>query len=239
MSEVRRASAVEAGGSRDAVRLRTSAPERLRAYLQSLGARAEIDDDGLVAFAQPGHGFGVNSLLQSWVLMNDVEVVVGQAASVPAPAPAPTPLLLPFAPPRLGDMLVRKGLITEEQLQQALVESTTSGERLGEVLLNRRWLFEDELARTLAGQLNLPYVNLTATGVDRRVAAMIPASIGRRFAVIPIGVRSGSIRVAFADPTDEEAQQAVGTHLSTIDPVVADLSDIRSAWRRIESHAAN
>ncbi len=68
---------------------------------------------------------------------------------------------------------------------------------------------------------------------------MIPAPIGQRFAAIPIGVRSGSIRVAFADPTDEEALQAVGTYLSAIYPVVADLSDIRSAWRRIESYAAN
>jgi len=229
------ASAVEAGGTSNGVRLRTSAPERLRAYLQALGIRAEIDRAGLVAFDQPGSGFGVNSLLQSWALMNDVEVVVGHAAPVPAPAP----FLLPFAPPRLGDMLVRKGLITEEQLQQALVESRESGERLGEVLLNRKWLFEDELARTLAGQLNLPYVNLAASGVDRRVAAMIPASIGLRFAAIPIGARSESIRVAFADPTDEEALHAVGTCLSAIDPVVADLSDIRSAWRRIESSAAS
>jgi MshEN domain len=235
VKEAWRASPVEASGARGGVRLRTSAPERLRAYLQCLGVRAQIDDAGLVAFEQPGHGFGVNALLQSWALMNDVEVVVGQAASVPAPPP----FLLPVALPRLGDMLVRKGLITEEQLNEALVESRASGERLGEVLLNRKWLFEDELARTLAGQLNLPYVNLTATGVDRRVAGMIPASVGRRFAAIPIGVRSGSIRVAFADPTDEEALQAVGTYLSTIDPVVADLSDIRSAWRDVENRATH
>jgi len=234
VKEVWRASPVEASGARGGVRLRTSAPERLRAYLQSLGVRAEVDDAGLVAFEQPGHGFGVNALLQSWALVSDVEVVVGQAASVPAPAP----FLLPVALPRLGDMLVRKGLITEEQLNEALAESRASGQRLGEVLLNRKWLFEDELARTLAGQLNLPYVNITATGVDRRVSGMIPASIGERFAAIPSGTRSGAIRVAFADPTDDEALQAVGAYLSTIDPVVADLSDIRSAWRRIESGRA-
>jgi type II secretion system (T2SS) protein E len=235
VKEAWRASTVEASGIRDGVRLRTSAPERLRAYLQCLGVRAEIDDAGLVAFQQSGQGFGVNALLQSWALMNDVEVIVGQSA----PVAAPEPLLFPFAPPRLGDMLVRKGLITEEQLNQALVESRTSGERLGEVLLNRKWIFEDELARTLAGQLNLPYVNLTSTGVDRRVAGMLPAAIGQRFAVIPIGVRAGSIRVAFADPTDDEALQAVGTYLAEMDPVVADLSDIRSAWRNIEGRAAS
>jgi len=234
VKEVWRASAVEASGTRDGVRLRTSAPERLRAYLQCLGVRAEIDDAGLVAFEQPGHGFGVNDLLHSWALMNDVDVVVGPAA----PLPSPAPFLLPFVPPRLGDMLVNKGLISEQQLNQALVEGRTSGERLGEILLKRQWLFEDELARTLAGQLNLPYVNLTATGVDREVARMIPAPIGKRFAVIPIGMHAGSVRVAFADPTDEEALQAVGTYLAMVDPVVADLSDIRFAWRQIEGDPA-
>ena len=226
--------AVPERGMDSGLRLRTSAPERLRAYLQCLGVRAEIDDAGLVALVEL-NGFGVHDLLHSWALSNDVEVVVGQAA----PVPAPTPFLLPFAPPRLGDMLLGKGLISEHQLNQALDESRTTGERLGEVLLKRQWLFEDELARTLAGQLELPYVNLTATGVDRRVARMLPAEIGVRFAVIPIGMQSGSIRVAFADPTDDEALQAVGAYLSGIDPVVADLSDIRFAWRQIESGSAS
>jgi hypothetical protein len=227
------ASAVPGRGMHGGLRLRTSSPERLRTYLQCLGVRADIDDAGLVALEQPD-GFGVHDLLHSWALSNDVEVVVGQAAPVPAPAP----FLLPFAPPRLGDLLLRKGLISEHQLNQALVESRTTGERLGEVLLKRQWLFEDELARTLAGQLDLPYVNLTATGVDRGVARMIPAPIGTRFAMIPIGMRSGSVRVAFADPTDDEALQAVGAYLAAVDPVVADLSDIRFAWRQIEGGPA-
>ena len=235
MKTVWSASAVNERGRDTGLRLRTSAPERLRAYLQCLGVQAAIDDAGLVALDHPDdHVFGVHDLLHSWALTNDVEVVVGQVSPVPAPAPS----LLPFAPPRLGDLLVGKGLISEQQLNQALGESRTSGERLGEVLIKRQWLFEDELARTLAGQLNLPYVNLTATGVDRDVARMIPAPIGTRFAMIPIGMHAGSVRVAFADPTDDEALQAVGTYIAAIDPVVADLSDIRFAWRQIEGDPA-
>jgi type IV pilus assembly protein PilB len=113
------------------------------------------------------------------------------------------------------------------------MESRSSGKRLGEVLLERQWLFEDELARTLAGQLGLPYVNLRQTGVDLGVARTLPAEIGIRFAVIPIGVRAGVVRVAFADPTDDEAREAVAVHLSSLEAVIAELSEIRSAWRRI------
>lgn len=236
MKAVWHGSPVHASGLKHGLRLRTSAPERLRAYLQALGVRAEVDDAGLVAFEQPdGHEFGVNDLLHSWALANDVEVVIGQAAPVSGPAL----MLAPPGPPRLGDMLMRKGLISEQQLSQALAESRSSGERLGEVLLKRRWLFEDELARTLAGQLDLPYVNLSAIGVDRGVARMLPVEIGIRFAAIPVGMHRGLVRVAFADPTDEEAQQAVGAYLQTVDAVVADLSDIRSTWRRIASGLAS
>jgi hypothetical protein len=63
---------------------------------------------------------------------------------------------------------------------------------------------------------------------------MLPAEIGIRFAAVPIGVHSGLVRVAFADPTDDESREAVAAHIANIQPAVAELSDIRMAWRLIE-----
>jgi hypothetical protein len=135
---------------------------------------------------------------------------------------------------RLGDILVARGLITEEQLTQALAESRSSGELVGRVLLGHQWLFEDELARALATQLGLPYVSLSVTGIDRDIARMLPLETGMRAAAIPIGLHGGAVRVAFADPCDELAEQAVRQHLGRYEPVVAELSDIESAWRGVE-----
>ena len=76
--------------------------------------------------------------------------------------------------PRLGDLLTRKGLITLDQLRIALDESQESGELLGRVLIRRRYLFDHDLARILAEQLDLPYVDIAVVGVDRKVARMLP-----------------------------------------------------------------
>ena len=88
--------------------------------------------------------------------------------------------------PRLGDLLLAKGMITDSQLNEALAESFAAGELLGRVLLRHQWIFEDELARTLAEQLGLPYVNLRHAGLDNALARMVPYEIGMRFAAIPV-----------------------------------------------------
>ncbi len=139
--------------------------------------------------------------------------------------------------PRLGDLLVRKGLIKQNELIDALVESRSTGELLGRVLIRRRVIFEDELARALAEQLALPYVNLHVLGVDAGVARMIPPAEGRRAAAIPVGMVGGRVRVAFADPSDEAAHAIVEQYVTApFELVVGELSDIDSAWRTIEQY---
>lgn len=141
--------------------------------------------------------------------------------------------------PRLGDLLARKGLVTPEQLSDALVESRSSGELLGRVLIWRGLIFEDELARSLAEQLDLPYVNLHVLGFDAGLARMIPADEGRRAAVIPVGMIGGRIRIVFADPSDESARAVVERYVSApYELAVGELSDIDRAWRSLEQHTA-
>ena len=136
--------------------------------------------------------------------------------------------------PRLGDLLARKGLITSEQLADALIESRSAGELLGRVLIRRGLIFEDELARSLAEQLDLPYVNLHVLGVDTGVARMVPSAEGRRAAAIPVGIVGGRVRVAFADPSDETARAIVDRYLTApYELAVGELSDIDRAWRSI------
>jgi hypothetical protein len=136
---------------------------------------------------------------------------------------------------RLGDLLVRKGLISESQLTQALTESRTTGELVGQVLLRHRWVFEDELARTLAQQWQLPYLNLLSVGVDWGAASMLPADVGRRMAAIPVRFLGAGVQVAFADPSDETAVDAVQQHVGPLSLAVAELSHIELLWNRAKS----
>ena len=77
---------------------------------------------------------------------------------------------------QLGALLVEKGLITEAQLSEALVERRLNGGFLGETLVRLGFVFEDELARTLAEQAGVPFVNLEANPVDRSASRPKEAS---------------------------------------------------------------
>ena len=222
-------------------------PEPLRDYFRRLGAEAELEEGG-VRVRYSGDGSADDTVavyLRSWVQANNRPVSV--LFDPPPPVPliqsrvetAPTPardLFREQRPPRLGDLLEARGLITSEQLELALAESRANGDLLGRVLIRRRLIFGDELARTLADQLNLPYVNLKVIGFDRSVAQLVPSSVGMRFAFLPIGRIGGRVRVAFSDPLDEEAKATASEFLGEHTVAVADLLEIELAWRTIDPH---
>jgi MshEN domain len=213
-------------------RIRVSETTRMRDYFLRLGAKAEIVESNVVAveLAEDDDG-NVEEYVRTWSTINGIEAVPENHE------PPALRVLRPFFPgrPRLGEMLVARGLLADAQLKEALAESRMTGALLGNVLLSRGWLFEDELARMLAIQLDVPYVNLRLTGVDQAVARAMPSATGIQFGVIPIGVSCGQIRVAFGDPTDDGAQEAVGRYIQDPDVVVSELSDITAAWRRIDA----
>jgi hypothetical protein len=105
-------------------------------------------------------------------------------------------------------------------------------------MIRRGFIFEDELARTLADQLDLPYINLRVAGFDRSVAQLLPSAEGLRIAAIPVGFLGGRVRVAFADPSDESAKELVRRHVGEFTLAVADLSDIELAWRTVDPACA-
>jgi hypothetical protein len=153
------------------------------------------------------------------------------AAAEPAgAAPKRAPLL---KGPRLGELLIRKGFISEDQLKWALADAQHSGELLGVVLLRRQLIFEDELARTLSDQLMIPYVSLMRIGVNAFVARLLPIEVGERVAAIPVRTSGETVHVAFADPTDSDAVRQVQAILPEIEVCVAELSDIKMAWREV------
>ena len=165
------------------------------------------------------------------------EIVSGtpQPSSEPAGPPEVVPRAAPMqaAPPRLGDLLVSKGFITEQQLTDALRESRERGIRLGRLLLQKQLVFEPELARTLSEQWAIPYLNLAVVSVDRSAAKLLPPEVGAAFDAIPVRYLAGAVQVAFADPSDQGALTAVREHIPAIAPAVAELSDIESMWRSL------
>jgi type II secretion system (T2SS) protein E len=136
--------------------------------------------------------------------------------------------------PRLGDLLVMKGLIDRDQLVSALAESKRTGVMLGRVLIAKQWIFEEELARMLSVQWDIPYVSLSRLGVDQGIARLLPRDVGVQAAAIPVRRRGdGAVVVAFADPTDENSFAAVTEYIPHFAPVVAELTDITMSLRAL------
>src|SRR5688572_4811714 len=103
----------------------------------------------------------------------------------------------------LGSMLVAEDLITQDQLDAALAEQTAGGLPLGRILVERGQLAEVDLARILAIQHGLEFVDLAEYPVDRAVIGLVPEPVARRFKALPIGWDTeGRLVVAMADPTN-------------------------------------
>src|ERR671927_609400 len=107
--------------------------------------------------------------------------------------------------PKLGGLLVEKGLLTDEQLSEALVERAQTGELLGETLVRLGFIFEDELARVLAEQVGIGFADPDTTSVDAHAAAALPRELGEALCVLPVRFLSdGGLLVAVADPLDSK-----------------------------------
>ena len=106
---------------------------------------------------------------------------------------------------RLGDLLVREGLITKEQLQAALNEQRNTGMRLGYTLVKLGIVEETEITKMLARQYRMPAVDLARFEVDERIVKLIPTEVAVRHTVLPLKREGRTLTVAMANPTNLDA----------------------------------
>ncbi len=133
----------------------------------------------------------------------------------------------------LGEMLVGKGLLDPDDLDQALTEQKRTGERLGEILLKVGTISEEDLLRTLSEQLSIPFLPLNEIKVDRATLETIPARLVNQYEFIPLGRENGVLRVAVNDPLDVHCLDELRLYLKTeIDPVFATVKDIRATIKK-------
>ena len=110
-------------------------------------------------------------------------------------APAATSL-------RIGDLLIREGLITKEQLDKALLEQKQNGTRVGYNLVKLGFVPEIELTKTLAKQFKMPAVDLSKFAVDAKIVKLIPGEMALKHLVLPLKRDGRTLTVAMADPTN-------------------------------------
>jgi hypothetical protein len=131
---------------------------------------------------------------------------------------------------RIGDRLIRAGLISDRDLRTALAEQARTGERLGAVLVRLDVVSERQVARTLAQQLGLAYVNLADQPPDPAALVLIPREVASRHESVAVRFQDAALIVATADPTQLDSKGDVASVVgSPVTPAVATRSDILRA----------
>src|SRR5215211_5130376 len=134
----------------------------------------------------------------------------------------------PDAP--LGTLIFRAGLLPAETIENALEEGVKTGRRLGEILVERNLIKEEDLTRLLAGQKGLPFVSLRERSIEPDAARLLSEDQARLFTALPIGFEEGLPIVAVADPTNDvlnrNIREALGQEARFIVVARSELNDV-------------
>ena len=103
----------------------------------------------------------------------------------------------------LGQLLVAEGFLDDAQLNQALHVGSQTGERLGEVVVRQGLASEEDIARLLAEQWDLSYVDRASIWFDANALARLSREDAQRLEAMPTRVEDGRVVVAVAEPTEE------------------------------------
>ena len=143
-------------------------------------------------------------------------------------ADAPKPAWLP-----LGALLVREELISNEQLELALIDQQGTGLRLGELLVQWGWVESAAISRALAEQYEMDFVDLDAAEIDPAAVRALAARDARAYDAIPIRTwRTARLLVGVADPTDVGGRRAPVKMGGGVSFVVVDQIELHRALAR-------
>ena len=112
-------------------------------------------------------------------------------------------------PKKLGEILLARGAVTEEDLEKALAEQGQTKAFLGQILLRRGVIKKRDLAEALEDQLGVPSVELSDLDIPSDMATYLPESIVRSYRVVPFSVDNNVMSVAMADPLNLTAIESM------------------------------
>ena len=135
-----------------------------------------------------------------------------------------------MAHPRLGDLLVSSGVISQEQLGQALARQKETKKRLGEELIDDGIITEQQLIDTLRLQLGIEFVDLSTVEPDPQLVDVLPRNIAKKYGVTPVRLHGNTLYLAMSDPLNFMAQEEVrvATHRRVV-PMITTADGIERA----------
>ncbi len=140
---------------------------------------------------------------------------------------------------RLGDLLVEKGLITNEQLMHCLKiqKSKNYVKKLGEILVDEGFVTKNQIFETLSKQLGIDFIDLFGEELNFKLLGKFPLKLLENANAIPFKEDDEFIHIATSDPLNYDALEALETSAAVFKPIKLYISmpeDIRQIFTRIE-----
>ena len=134
---------------------------------------------------------------------------------------------------RLGELLLKAGLVTSDQLAEATNAQRNQGGRVGSHLVNLGHLEEHQLVDFLSRHFGVPSVDLRHIDLDDAVLNIIPADVARKYTVLPVSKTGARVTIAMIDPTNVFAMEDIKFMTGyDVEPVVASEPALRAAIDR-------
>jgi len=132
---------------------------------------------------------------------------------------------------QLGELLIERGVISDEQFQKAMAVQSERGDFLiGEILIELGFLKEEDIAQTLTAQYGFPFLPLSNYEIDAEVIDIIPARIARQSMLVPIDKIGNNLTVAMSNPLDVQTIEDIEILTScNVQVFVSTSSDIKKA----------
>jgi len=139
-------------------------------------------------------------------------------------------------PRQLGQLLQDKGLVTEEQITEALKQQREQGHRklLGEVLIEQRYVTEEQVAEVLAEAYGVPYAKISPRLADPKVIEMLPREFIEKHTVLPLFLVNGKMTVAVSEPANlfliEEIEKVAGHPIQIVASTAHNIQQTMQAY---------
>ena len=134
---------------------------------------------------------------------------------------------------KLGDLLLKAKLISQEQLEAALKSQREEGGKLGEALVRVGAVTETDITETLSQQFGVPSIDLGSFEIDPAVIKIVPGDVARKYGVLPVNKTGATLTIAMGDPTNVFAMDDIKFMTGyNVEPVVASEMALRKAIDR-------
>ena len=129
---------------------------------------------------------------------------------------------------RIGDILLAKGMITAAQIQEGLKLQKETGSKLGQIIVDRGWVSEQNILEALSEQLSIPFIKLRTGLYDPDVVNLLDKAIASRLKVLPLFKIRDQLSLATADAQAVHSFNEIEERLGCrVRPVLARREDIQ------------